>query len=88
MLHVIINSYYQGTLTTLPIEELSNIGILDHENKQLINTGKRLDQLDYKVNKKFSILIPENNYLQVCTAFKVDLTYNNNNKINVHVPCK
>ena len=88
MLHVIINSFYQGTLTTLPIEELSNIGILDHENKQLINTGKRLDQLDYKVNKKFSILIPENNYLQVCTAFKVDLTYNNNNKINVHVPCK
>jgi len=88
MLHVIIDSKYNGTMTTLPIDGLRNIGILDNKNKQLINTEQRSDNLNYIVNKKFSILIPENNYLEACPAFKIELAYNNNNKINVRVPCK
>tara|TARA_B100000768_G_scaffold173254_1_gene182327 strand:- start:176 stop:2371 length:2196 start_codon:yes stop_codon:yes gene_type:complete len=87
MLHVIINSDYAGTFTTLPIEGLTNIGILDNQNKQLINKDNRHDQLDYKINNTFSILIPENNYLSACPSFKAEITYNNNNKINVRIPC-
>ena len=88
MLHVIIDSYYRGTFTTLPIDHLVNIGILDDEHKKFINTDERLNQLDYKVNQKFSILVPENYITDTCAAFKVELIYNNNNKINIHVPCK
>jgi len=88
MLHVIIDGNYAGSLTTLPIEGLNNIGILDAQHKKFINTDERLNQLDYKVNQKFSILVPENNYIDTCAAFKVELIYNNNNKINVRIPCK
>ena len=87
MLHVIINSDYLGSFTTLPIDGLINIGILDNENKQLINKDNRNDQLDYKINNTFSILIPENNYLSGCPSFKAQIIYNNNNKINVRIPC-
>ena len=88
MLHIIIEKNYYGSLTTLPIQGLGNIGILNDEHKKFINTDKRLNQLDYKVNQEFSILIPENNYMDTCTVFKVELIYNNNNKINVRVPCR
>jgi len=88
MLHVIIDGNYAGSSTTLPIQGLNNIGILDAEHKKFINTDERLNQLEYKVNQKFSILVPENNYIDACAAFKVELFYNNNNKINVRIPCK
>ena len=88
MLHVIIDGNYAGSSTTLPIQGLNNIGILDDKHKKFINTDERLNQLDYKVNQKFSILVPENNYMDTCAAFKVELIYNNNNKINVRIPCK
>jgi len=100
MLHVIMNKHiimknykfiekqYAGTSTTLPIQGLDNIGILNNEYKKFVNTDERSNQLGYKVNQKFSILVPENNYMDICTVFKVELTYNNNNKINVRVPCK
>jgi hypothetical protein len=32
--------------------------------------------------------VPENNYITTCAVFKVELIYNNNKKINVHVPCQ
>ena len=88
ILHVIIDGNYSGTLTTSPIQELGNIGILDNEHKKFINTDERLNKLDYKVEQKFSVLVPENNYMATCTVFKVELIYNNNDKVNVHVPCK
>ena len=88
MLHVIINGHYSGTSTTLPIEGLENIGILDNTHKRFINTDKRINKLDYKVDRKFSILVPENNYMKTCAVFKVELIYNNNNKLNIRVPCK
>jgi len=88
LLHVIIGGNYDGSSTTLPIKGLNNIGILDAEHKKFINTDERLNQLKYKVDKKFSILVPENNYIDTCAAFKVELIYNNNNKINVRIPCK
>ena len=87
MLHVIIDSNYKGTLTTLPIPHLTNIGILDSKNNKLINPFERLENLNYKVDNKFSIVIPENNYKEACLAFKMELTYNNQKKINVRVPC-
>jgi len=87
MLHVIIDSNYRGTLTTKPIPKLINIGILDSKKKKLINTFERLENIDYKVNNKFSIVIPENNYLNACPEFKIELTYNNLNKINIRAPC-
>ena len=88
MLHVIIDGNYTGSLTTLPIQALGNIGILDNKHKKFINTDERFNKLDYKVQNKLSILVPENNYMDICTVFKVELIYDNNNKINVHVPCK
>ena len=57
------------------------------KKKKLINTFERLENIDYKVNNKFSIVIPENNYLNACPEFKIELTYNNLNKINVRAPC-
>jgi len=88
MAHVIIDGNYSGSLTTLPIHELGNIGILDNEHKKFINTNERLNKLDFKVEQKLSVLVPENNYITTCAVFKVELIYNNNKKINVHVPCQ
>tara|TARA_B100000795_G_scaffold110159_1_gene81334 strand:- start:199 stop:2808 length:2610 start_codon:yes stop_codon:yes gene_type:complete len=88
MVHVITDGNYSGSLTTLPIQELGNIGILDNEHKKFINTNERLNKLDYKVEQKLSVLVPENNYMTTCAVFKVELIYNNNKKINVHVPCQ
>jgi len=87
MLHIIIDSYYQGTLSTLPIDHLTNIGILDSKNQQLINTFKRLDDIDYRAYKRFSIVIPDRNYLNACPTFKIELTSNNKN-ITLRAPCK
>ena len=49
MLHVIIDGNYAGSSTTLPIQALGNIGILNKEHKKFINTNERLNKLDYKV---------------------------------------
>jgi len=87
MLHIIIDSYYQGTLSTLPIDHLTNIGILDSKNQQLINTFKRIDDIDYRAYKRFSIVIPDRNYLNACPTFKIELTSNNKN-ITLRAPCK
>ena len=87
MLHVIIDSNYKGTFTTKPIPNLTNIGILDNKQKKLINASERLEDIDYKVNKNLSIIIPENNYLDACPDFKIELTYNDVKKINLRVPC-
>jgi len=88
MLHAILDSEYNGTLTTLPIKELSNIGILDNQNKKFINTMKRSNQLNYIVNQNFSVLIPDSNYMKHCEPFNIELTYNNNNKIKLRALCK
>ena len=88
MLHVIIDSNYKGTFTTKPIPNLTNIGILDSKQKKLINASERLEDIDYKVNNNLSIIIPENNYLDACPDFKIELTYNDVKKINIRAPCE
>ena len=87
MLHVILDSNYNGTLTTLPIEGLSNIAILDSQNKKVINTSERSDQLNYTVKQNFSILIPNSNYINTCDPFIIELIYNDNKKIKLRASC-
>jgi hypothetical protein len=88
MLHAIVDSEYNGTLTTLPIKELSNIGLLDFQNRKFVNTTKRSNQLNYIVNQNFSVLIPDSNYMKRCEPFNIELTYNDNNKIKLRALCK
>jgi len=88
MLHIIKDSKYNGTLTTLPMEELLNIGILNTQNKKFVNTAERSNQLNYKVNQNFSVLIPDSNYMKQCEPFNIELTYNTDNKIKLRALCK
>ena len=89
LLNIIINSHYAGTVTTLPVEGIWNIGILDHSNKQFVNTGARLKDLNYEVNESFSVLISDySNYMKTCEPFNIELIYNDNQKLKVRASCK
>ena len=82
LLNIIINSHYAGTVTTLPVEGIWNIGILDHSNKQFVNTGARLENLNYEVNESFSVLISDySNYMKTCEPFNIELIYNDNQSV-------
>ena len=89
MLHIVSDAHYAGTLTSLDIPELTNIGILDKSNKQFINTNTRSKQLEYKANKKFSVLIPDSTYhMKNCEPFIIELIYNDNKKLKVRASCR
>ena len=89
LLNIIIDSHYAGTVTTLPVEGIWNIGILDHNNKQFVNTDARLEHLDYEVNESFSVLISDySNYMKTCEPFNIELIYNDNQKLKVRASCK
>ena len=89
MIHVINNSQYGGTLSTLNLNELTNIGILDSNNKQFINTESRSDQLNYEVKKSFSVLIPESSINNnACEPTIIELIYNDNKKIKFRASCR
>ena len=89
LLNIIIDSHYAGTVTTLPVEGIWNIGILDHNNKQFINTDARLEHLDYEVNESFSVLISDySTYMKTCEPFNIELIYNDNQKLKVQASCK
>jgi len=89
LLNIIIDSHYAGTATTLPVEGIWNIGILDHNNKQFVNTDARLEHLDYEVNESFSVLISDySNYMKTCEPFNIELIYNDNQKLKVRASCK
>jgi len=89
LLNIIIDSHYAGTVTTLPVEGIWNIGILDHNNKQFVNTDARLEHLDYEVKESFSVLISDySNYIKTCEPFNIELIYNDNQKLKVRASCK
>ena len=89
MLHLTNNLKYAGTLTTLPYEGLWNIGILDSKDSLLINTDDRSEQLNYKVNKNFSVLIPgAADSIKKCNPFIIELIYNDNKKLKFRATCK
>jgi len=89
MIHVINNSQYDGTLSTLNLNELTNIGILDSKNKQFINTESRTDKLNYKVKNSFSVLIPEASInINACEPAIIELIYNDNKKIKFRAYCE
>ena len=89
MLHLIDDLKYAGSITTLPYEDLWNIGILDNMDKKFINTEARSDQLNYKVNQNFSVLIPDtSDYIKKCDPFIIELIYNDNKKLKVRATCR
>ena len=89
MLHLIDDLKYAGSITTLPYEDLWNIGILDNMDKKFINTEARSDQLNYKVNQNFSVLIPDTfDYIKKCDPFIIELIYNDNKKLKVRATCR
>ena len=89
MLHLTNDLKYAGTLTTLPYEGLWNIGILDSKDSLLINTDDRSEQLNYKANKNFSVLIPgAADSIKKCNPFIIELIYNDNKKLKFRATCK
>jgi hypothetical protein len=89
MLHLTNDLKYAGTLTTLPYDGLWNIGILDSKDSLFTNTDDRSEQLNYKANKKFSILIPDTaDYMDKCNPFIIKLIYNDNKELKVRATCK
>lgn len=63
-----------GTWTTSPINHLWGVGIIDQVGLgKIINKGARTEKLSLAINRKLTLLIPDNGNLSNCPELKVDL---------------
>ena len=63
-----------GAWTTRPIDHLWGIGIIDQIRPgKILNKGVRTDKLSISINRKLTILIPDNGSLGNCPRLRIEL---------------
>jgi hypothetical protein len=78
-----------GNWTTQSISYLWGIGILDNATgSTLINNGDRREELNIPIDRKLTLLIPDNGNLSKCPDLYIQLTYMNGKHARTLAGCK
>ena len=77
-----------GSWTTRPIYHLWGVGIFDqYTSYNIINNGKRTEELRIPINSTLKILIPDNGSLSKCPILKINLATGDNNYLSTKAVC-